>query len=207
MELFPKEGAASSPPPRPDAPLAARMRPATLEEFEGQEHLLGAGRPLFPAIRGRGHLPSLILWGPPGSGKTTLARLLAARARLRFVPLSAVLSGVREVREVIAEAGRLLRRGQATALFIDEIHRFNKAQQDALLPDVERGTVVLLGATTENPSFEVTPPLRSRCRIFRLRPLPPDAIERLVGRALTDTERGLAPSSTFHYNEAGARLE
>jgi putative ATPase len=182
------------------------MRPTRLEDFMGQEHLLGAGKPLFPAVQGRGHLPSLILWGPPGSGKTTLGRLLAARAKLRFVPLSAVLSGVRDMREKIDAAQRLLRHGTHTALFIDEIHRFNKAQQDALLPHVERGTIVLLGATTENPSFEVTPPLRSRCRIFRLKPLAAEAIERLLERALADKERGLGKRSLGIDREARVLL-
>jgi putative ATPase len=167
------------------------MRPKTLEEFEGQEQLLGVGKPLFPLVQGRGKLPSSILWGPPGSGKTTLARLLAARAKLRFVVLSAVAAGVRQTREAVFEADRLRRQGIRTALFIDELHRFNKTQQDALLPYVERGVIVLLGATTENPSFEVTPPLRSRCRIFRLTPLKPEQIDNIVRRALADEERGL----------------
>ncbi len=207
MELFPKEETEAPPStPGPDAPLAERMRPTRLQEFEGQGQLLAEGKPLFPVVQGRGHLPSLILWGPPGSGKTTLARLLAARAELRFVPMSAVLSGVREMRERIADAERLRRRGTRTALFIDEIHRFNKAQQDALLPPVERGTVVLLGATTENPSFEVIPPLRSRCRIFRLEPLRAEAIGRLVGRALEDRERGLGERELRLDPEAGKLL-
>jgi putative ATPase len=167
------------------------MRPRRLEEFEGQEHLLGEARPLERVWHGEGRLPSLILWGPPGSGKTTLARLLAERAGLRFAALSAVLAGVKDLREQIAVADVERRRGVRTALFVDEIHRFNKAQQDALLPFVERGDVVLVGATTENPSFEVIPALRSRCRIFTLRPLDPAAIARVVRRALADRERGL----------------
>jgi putative ATPase len=182
------------------------MRPQTLEEFEGQEQLLGAGKPLFPVAQGRGRLPSLILWGPPGSGKTTLARLLASRARLRFVVLSAVAAGVRETREAVAEAGRLRRQGIRSALFIDELHRFNKTQQDALLPSVARGAVILIGATTENPSFEVTPPLRSRCRIFRLKPLEPEQIDVIVRRALADEERGLGRRGLRLDTDAGALL-
>ena len=165
------------------------MRPRDLEKFVGQRHLLDQGRPLEPVVRGRGPLESLILWGPPGSGKTTLARLLAERARHRFAPLTAVLAGVRELRECIREAEA--RPEPRTALFIDEIHRFNKVQQDALLPYVERGTVVLLGATTENPSFEVIPALRSRCRIFSLRTLSLEEIQAVLGIALRDPERGL----------------
>jgi putative ATPase len=192
VELFPRDTGKSRPlAPGPDAPLAERMRPGTLEEFEGQAHLLGPGKPLFTVVQGHGRLPSLILWGPPGSGKTTLARLLAEKAGLRLVVLSAVLSGVRETREAIADAELLRRRGVKTALFIDEIHRFNKAQQDALLPHVERGSVVLMGATTENPSFEVIPPLRSRCRIFRLKPLESENVERIVRSALTDEQHGI----------------
>jgi putative ATPase len=190
MELFPRDPP-SSPPPSKDAPLAERMRPRSLEEFQGQEHLLGPGGPLAPALAERGRLRSCIFWGPPGSGKTTLARLLAERAGLRFAAISAVLSGVKDLREEIARAEEEQRRGQRTALFVDEIHRFNKAQQDALLPHVERGTVVLLGATTENPSFEVIPALRSRARIFTLKALDESLLERIVARALEDPERGL----------------
>jgi putative ATPase len=190
MELFPREPAVTRDVPA-DAPLAERMRPRTLEEFEGQEHLLGSGGPLGPVLASGAKLPSCIFWGPPGSGKTTLARLLAERAGLRFAAISAVLSGVKDLREEIARAEEERRRGRRTALFVDEIHRFNKAQQDALLPHVERGTVVLLGATTENPSFEVIPALRSRARIFTLRALDESLLARIVTRALEDPERGL----------------
>jgi len=167
------------------------MRPRTLEEFSGQAHLLDPGGPLGPLLAAKGKLPSCIFWGPPGSGKTTLARLLAERAGLRFAAISAVLSGVKDLRDEIGRADEERRRGVRTALFVDEIHRFNKAQQDALLPWVERGTVILLGATTENPSFEVIPALRSRARIFTLKPLDDAALAGIVERALDDRERGL----------------
>ena len=192
MELFPRDPPDGGlPKPAPDAPLPERMRPRSLEEFRGQDHLLGAERPLGLVWREGRNLQSLIMWGPPGSGKTSLARLLAERAGLRFVAISAVLSGVRDLRERIHDAERERRRGVRTALFIDEIHRHNKAQQDALLPYVERGTIVLIGATTENPSFEVIPALRSRCRIFTLRALDADAIRSVVEATLGDAERGL----------------
>ena len=173
------------------APLAERMRPATLDEFVGQEHLLGEGR-LLRQMFEAGELHSLILWGPPGCGKTTLARILAANVRASVIGLSAVLSGVKDIREAVAAAERgWNEHGRATVLFIDEIHRFNKAQQDALLPHVEKGTVTLLGATTENPSFEVIPPLLSRSRVLALEPLTPDHVRALVARALEERERGL----------------
>ena len=174
------------------APLADRMRPRTLAEFVGQEHLVGEGRVLRRLIEGGGTLPSLILWGPPGTGKTTLGRLLAEKTAARFVALSAVFSGVKDLRAAIAEARLDRRRGRRTILFIDEIHRFNKAQQDALLPAVEDGTVTLIGATTENPSFEVTSALLSRSRVLVLNPLDEDEVAKIVRRALTDEERGLA---------------
>jgi putative ATPase len=175
-----------------DAPLAERMRPRTVEEFAGQGHLVGPGRFLRRVLDGSGPLPSLILWGPPGSGKTTLGRLLAGRGGATFVPLSAVFAGVKDLREAIEAARGRRRRGGRTVLFVDEIHRFNKAQQDALLPAVEDGTVSLVGATTENPSFEVNGALLSRCRVLTLHPLDADDVAALVRRALADPERGLA---------------
>ena len=175
------------------APLAARMRPRTLVEFVGQRSVLGEGSPLKAMLEG-GALSSLILWGPPGSGKTTLARLLAERSDAAFVAFSAVTQGVARVREIIAEARERLRAtGRRTILFCDEIHRFNKAQQDAFLPHVEEGVVVLVGATTENPSFEIVRPLLSRAPVFVLEPLEPADLIRILERALTDPERGVRP--------------
>ncbi|MFI5258371.1 MAG: replication-associated recombination protein A [Candidatus Limnocylindrales bacterium] len=179
-------------PPPGRQPLAARMRPRTLDEVVGHEQLIGEHGTLRRALAG-GRLGSLLLWGPPGSGKTSLARVLADAAGARLVSISAVLSGVAEVRALIADArDRLSLNGQATILFIDEIHRFNKAQQDALLPHVEDGTVTLVGATTENPYFEVNSALLSRVRVYRLEPLTDDQVGAVVRRALTDADRGLA---------------
>lgn len=177
-------------------PLAERMRPTSLEEYVGQGHLLGPGKLLERALAGGG-LPSLILWGPPGTGKTTLARILASGARAHFEPLSAVSAGVKDIRAVVATAAsRRDEQSLRTVLFIDEIHRFSKSQQDALLPHVEAGTVTLVGATTENPSFEVNAPLLSRCRVVRLAPLDPDALRQLARRALSDRDRGLGATPT-----------
>jgi len=171
-------------------PLAERMRPRTLEEFVGQTHLVGPGK-LLERVTGRA-LPSLILWGPPGTGKTTLARILAERAEARFVTLSAVQAGVKDLREAVAQAEtQLAEQRKRTVLFVDEIHRFNKAQQDALLPHVEAGTVTFIGATTENPSFEVNAALLSRCKVVRLEALGEPALVTLLDRALADAQRGL----------------
>ncbi len=188
MNLFDATASAVRQPQRP--PLADRMRPRSLDEFVGQEHLLAPGKPLRVLIE-RGEPHSMILWGPPGTGKTTLARLIAASARCDFIPFSAVLSGIKEIKAVMAEAERNRRLGRRTILFIDEIHRFNKAQQDAFLPYVERGDVILIGATTENPSFEVISALLSRAKVYMLRPLTTAEIVVLLQRALEDPERGL----------------
>jgi putative ATPase len=173
----------------PVTPLAERVRPETLDRLVGQDHLLGRGKPLREALE-KDELFSMILWGPPGSGKTTLARIIARMTSAVFEPFSAVTSGIPELRKVIARAQERHRRGERTILFVDEIHRFNKAQQDAFLPHVEAGTIVFIGATTENPSFEVVPPLLSRCRVFVLEELAPVHLEAVLKRALED-ERGL----------------
>src|SRR6266480_2866239 len=186
--LFPDD----EPRGRPAAsPLAERMRPRTFDEFVGQQELLAPGKPLREAIE-RDLLQSIILWGPPGTGKTTLARIIAETTKARFVSFSAVLAGIKEIREVMSEAQRLRRAtGRRTIVFIDEIHRFNKAQQDAFLPRVEAGDIVLIGATTENPSFEVNAALLSRSKVFVLQGLTEGEIVRILERALKDPVRGL----------------
>jgi putative ATPase len=191
--LFPEEPAAGAAKAR--TPLAERMRPRTFDEFVGQEELLAPGRPLREAIE-RDLLQSIILWGPPGTGKTTLARIIADTTKARFVSFSAVLSGIKEIREVMTEAERLRRTaGRRTIVFIDEIHRFNKAQQDAFLPRVEAGDIVLIGATTENPSFEVNAALLSRSKVFVLRGLNTEEVAAILSRALQNAERGLGSQS------------
>lgn len=187
MSLFEPE----APPFDTGRPLADRMRPSDLNEILGQDRILGPGTALRTAIE-RDELRSIILWGPPGSGKTTLARVVAARTRADFVPFSAVVAGIKEVREVMERAASLRRTaGRRTILFVDEIHRFNKGQQDAFLPYVENGTLVLIGATTENPSFEVNAALLSRSRVYRLERLEPTHLVEILGRALRDERRGL----------------
>lgn len=190
MELF-EEKAQRRAKPTPSPPLADRIRPRGLDEFVGQTHLVGPGRFLRDLVVKK-ELPSLILWGPPGTGKTTLAYILAEATGAHFVSFSAVLSGVKEIREVIKEAkGQLRYYNRKTILFVDEIHRFNKAQQDAFLHHVEDGTITLIGATTENPSFEVTSPLLSRCKVLLLEQLSEEDLKTILQRALTDKERGL----------------
>jgi putative ATPase len=174
-------------------PLAARMRPRNLDDYIGQEHLLAPGKPLREAIV-RGQLHSMILWGPPGVGKTSLARLFAEQASARFESLSAVLSGVKEIRAAVAVAQQERMAGRKTILFVDEVHRFNKSQQDAFLPYVEDGTFIFIGATTENPSFELNNALLSRCRVYVLRGLQPEQLQQVLQQALDDKERGLGAS-------------
>src|SRR6201996_7196112 len=190
MSLFggtPELAAASA---RRTAPLAERMRPRMLEEFIGQQHLVGPGKPLRMQIESDDPA-SMIFWGPPGVGKTTLAKIIAETTNATFIEFSAVLSGIKEIKQVMVDAEKAAGYGSRTILFVDEIHRFNKAQQDAFLPYVEKGTIRLIGATTENPSFEIIAALLSRCRVYRLSPLSDTQLVELLKRALEDKDRGL----------------
>jgi putative ATPase len=186
-------------------PLADRMRPQTLDEFIGQEELLGPGKPLRTQIE-RDDLGSMLLWGPPGCGKTTLARIIAKQTKSEFIPFSAVLAGIKEIKEVMANAEGARRYGRRTIVFVDEVHRFNRAQQDAFLPHVEAGNILLIGATTENPSFEVIAPLLSRMKLYVLRALTPEQVAGLLRRALTDPLRGLGAEKVEASDEILERI-
>ncbi len=195
MELFDQRAENLA---RKNAPLADRMRPRTLDEFFGQEHIIGPGRLLRRAIQ-IDQLSSLIFYGPPGTGKTTLARIIANTTKAHFLSINAVLAGIKEIRDSLSEAQQQLSLyGRRTILFIDEVHRFNKSQQDALLPHVENGVIILIGATTENPYFEVNKALVSRSRIFQLKALTDDDLKRIARYALADTERGYGNKNGAH---------
>lgn len=193
MSLFDTSPLSSAAAQGKQAPLAERMRPQTLEEYVGQNHLLGMGKPLRLAIEADDPT-SMVLWGPPGTGKTTLAKIIARMTNASFIEFSAVLSGIKEIKQVMVEAEKAASFGSRTILFVDEIHRFNKAQQDAFLPYVERGTIRLIGATTENPSFEINAALLSRCRVYTLLALTEEQVIALLQRALTDEKRGIGSS-------------
>src|ERR1700730_8784902 len=197
--------------PEPEAesqagrPLADRMRPRTLDEFIGQEELLGPGKPLRTQIE-RDDLGSMLLWGPPGCGKTTLARIIAKSTRSDFIPFSAVLAGIKEIKEVMAKAEGARRYGARTIVFVDKVHRFNRAQQDAFLPHVEAGNILLIGATTENPSFEVIAPLLSRMKVYVLHGLAKEQIVALLRKAIEDPVRGLGKEKVSANNEILERI-
>ncbi len=201
MSLFDASPLAAAAAHSRQAPLAERMRPRTLEEYVGQEHLLAPGKPLRLAIESDDAV-SMIFWGPPGTGKTTLAKIIAQRTQASFIEFSAVLSGIKEIKQVMVEAEKAAGFGSRTILFVDEIHRFNKAQQDAFLPYVERGTIRLIGATTENPSFEINAALLSRCRVYTLVGLTEEQVIALLQRALNDAERGLGATGVETDDEA-----
>jgi len=190
---------------QPGRPLADRMRPQALDEFAGQEDLLAPGKPLRTQIE-HDELSSMLLWGPPGCGKTTLARIIAKRTRSEFVPFSAVLSGIKEIKEVMAKAESIRRYGRRTIVFVDEVHRFNRAQQDAFLPHVEAGNILLIGATTENPSFEVIAPLLSRMKVYVLHPLSQEQIVGLLRKAIGDPVRGLGKENVETSDEILQRI-
>jgi putative ATPase len=201
MSLFDTSPIAAGAVSKKTTPLAERMRPRTLDEYVGQEHLLGPGKPLRLAIESDDPT-SMIFWGPPGTGKTTLAKIIAQRTEASFIEFSAVLSGIKEIKQVMVEAEKATQFGSRTILFVDEIHRFNKAQQDAFLPYVERGTIRLIGATTENPSFEINAALLSRCRVYTLVGLSEAQVISLLERALADSHRGLGASGVTADEEA-----